>query len=412
MEAMTEKFTAAKTGRKILRLLYFIKHRQRLQEYKVMSVLRYCRKNHIGIHYIEKEAEREAVVYPPVNGIREEKTKKCVIPVYPLYVTELEHAVITGWNDSIIVKHAVLNDRKDYIAENTFAPCPYYSLSIDKTRNYMMAKPLSIQRHIEKALCLTGRFPDNWWHYTYELLSRIPLFDMNSQYHKWPILIDDAAVKDESSFKLLKRLNVRNHPLITVKRNEQVHVKRLAYASNTVTEIIGDYAVQFDRNIPLKQTYLFINRSSIAYIRKCVLKSGSSHPSRKIFVARARKGRLLNEKEIADFFQGIGFEVLYSDRLSFEEEVEAFSNASVIVSTMGGAMANLTYVSSGSRVVCIFPHKAIASMSMYQEVADIIGFTFYNQDARIVKEGRTYDVMEYILPVDDCVQLCKNLQLI
>lgn len=399
-----------RSGRTMIRFLYFIKNGVRLKDCKTMSVLEYCKKNSIKINYIENEKTREVIVHPALNGLCNSIPKKGKIPVYPVYVIELKNAIITGGNDGIIMNDYVLNDRIDYIRKNAFGPKPSYCFSVDNARENILIKRLEGEK-IEKGLCVIGRFPENWWHITFELLSKIQLFDMDSKYLDWPILIDDAAIKDRNSFKLLECLNLKKHPLIVLKKDESIMVRNMVYASCMVTEILGNYTDKHSRDKLPYKTYLFNNKLSINYIRSCVLRTINYNPQRKIFIARAKKGRLLNEKEVAEFFENHGFEILYSDHLTFEEEVEAFSNAKILISTMGGAMTNLVYASPKAVVVCIFPHKAVATMSMYQEIAHIVGFKFFNQDAEIVKEPSTWDALEYKISLENCKQLVENLNI-
>lgn len=415
LEIILNKCSNCKSGRRALGLLYFVKHKKRLLEYRVMSVQEYSRENHRKVTYFEKDEEREATIVPAIYGSDFYRGGvKRNVPIYPCYMTEIENGTVTGYTDGVIAGNCVLNDRKDYNPVNIYeAARPVYCISIDDKREYMLAVNVRHEKILERALYISGRFPHNWWHYTFELVSRISLYDKNPEYDDWPILADDTAVNDKSSFKLLQLLNYKKRPVIVMKRNEHVLVHRLAYASVTVTETIGTYADAYmNESDACRVFYFFSNRNSVSYIRKHVLQNMNHHPSGKIFVARKRKGRLVNEKEAAAFFQSMGFETVYSDSLSFEEEISIFSNAEIIISTMGAAMTNLLYISPAAKVICIFPQKSVSALTGYQEIADIVGFQFYIQDARIVKDSEKYPCIEYILLAEDCQKLCRDLNLI
>lgn len=80
---------------------------------------------------------------------------------------------------------------------------------------------------------------------------------------------------------------------------------------------------------------------------------GESEPTRKIYISRNRyKYRnLINENEMMQAIDGLGFEIIYPELLSYEEQVRIFSEAKVIIASTGSALTNLLYCNAGATLV-------------------------------------------------------------
>jgi len=86
---------------------------------------------------------------------------------------------------------------------------------------------------------------------------------------------------------------------------------------------------------------------SIRYLDKCLPISDSDPRScRRLFVAREphRTGRaFINMADVSDLCRRFGFELVYTDRMSLEQQMELFSGASVVVGAHGSAFSNILF---------------------------------------------------------------------
>jgi capsular polysaccharide biosynthesis protein len=81
---------------------------------------------------------------------------------------------------------------------------------------------------------------------------------------------------------------------------------------------------------------------------------------KRIFISRhslkATGGRyraLMNEKQVIDAFEEIGFVTVEPQKLSFAEQIALFHNADVVVGLSGAGMFNTVFCKPGTRVVCL-----------------------------------------------------------
>ena len=78
-------------------------------------------------------------------------------------------------------------------------------------------------------------------------------------------------------------------------------------------------------------------------------------PRRKLYIPRTNKRVVQNETELVNLLDG--FEVFDPGRHSFEEQIEAFSEAEAVVGAHGAGLANLLFAPEGCRVLELFPPR-------------------------------------------------------
>lgn len=99
---------------------------------------------------------------------------------------------------------------------------------------------------------------------------------------------------------------------------------------------------------------------------------------RAIYVSRrnSRGRKVVNDEQLSVALKQSGVDVVELDSMSFEEQVRMFSSCSLLVSIHGAALANMIFMSEGSRVVELHPDvKGDASKvnQLYRNLSDASG---------------------------------------
>lgn len=76
--------------------------------------------------------------------------------------------------------------------------------------------------------------------------------------------------------------------------------------------------------------------------------------SRKLFLCRKGTRTLSNEAEIISLVSEMGFEIIPDEPMRIPDQIEMFSQASVIIGVHGAAFTNLLWVPDGARVLELF----------------------------------------------------------
>lgn len=84
------------------------------------------------------------------------------------------------------------------------------------------------------------------------------------------------------------------------------------------------------------------------------------NPARKIYISREGSRReFSNERELQEMMARAGYEVVRPERLSIEAQVEIFGQAKTVVAGHGAGLANIAFMSRGTRLVELFPRNMI-----------------------------------------------------
>ncbi|MDH5150438.1 glycosyltransferase 61 family protein [Brevibacterium casei] len=82
----------------------------------------------------------------------------------------------------------------------------------------------------------------------------------------------------------------------------------------------------------------------------------SVEPTRKLFVSRAGDSRqFTNEREIQQAVAKLGYETIYPERLSIDDQIAAFASAKSVIAGHGAGLANISFMSRKSNLVELFP---------------------------------------------------------
>jgi len=378
--------------------LYNKNYKSKANLYKVASVKEFCRENNYEYCVVEEEKYRETFLPYYFGSNEPEKTEKFMSP--EVYIAELENVSVIGENSVIIAGDCCLYDMAKRDFENK------YDLRFSTLRcideNYAIIDEADSYKTCEQAISLIGFAPYNYYHFTIELLSRLQYIDKFEKYHMLPLLIDEAALSIPQFRELLESVNTLRHPVISVKKNQMCKVKRLIYPSyNTWMPMNLKPRVQAK-----PQDYL-LAETAVRYIRSSILKDRKKKGYRKIYISRKNTGnvRIINEENVAKLFEAYGFEIVYPESLSFEEQVKLFSEAEYVAGATGAAFTNIIYCPDNAKIMCIIPKEY--NFCIYSTIAKIVGAKCVFVDAAIVERKSYSSSEQYRVDLNYCEDCLK-----
>lgn len=106
----------------------------------------------------------------------------------------------------------------------------------------------------------------------------------------------------------------------------------------------------------------------------------------KIFISRrsAKFRKIVNEEEVSKYLESKGFIALESEKLSYEKQVEIFSNARTVVAAHGAGLTNILFMQPGFGVVEIFN-------SYYSKVYWSLALALGGRHYKTLKHGSRFD---------------------
>lgn len=181
----------------------------------------------------------------------------------------------------------------------------------------------------------------NYWHWHAQCVTNIQALKKADLFGKVKLL---TPALNDWRLKSLYALGVKDPMLVKVRAN-LVRVKSL-YRPTFV-----DKTDQPNVHPATMETF--------SEIRNFLTKRAHSESlKRKIYVARfdAENARpLVNEQQLVDSLRRQGYEIVTPGKLSYEKQVNLFSQASVVVGAHGAGLTNIVFCRPGALVIEIFP---------------------------------------------------------
>ena len=130
----------------------------------------------------------------------------------------------------------------------------------------------------------------------------------------------------------------------------------------------------------------------------------------RIYISRGRAGkrRIVNEDEVTSVLHRFGFETIYAEELSFEQQVQVCSRARYIVSNHGAGLTNMLFMREGGSVLEL-RHEADCINNCYFTMSSALDLNYFYQTCT-PQDPAADPHMAHLLV--DLEQLEKNLRLL
>jgi capsular polysaccharide biosynthesis protein len=251
--------------------------------------------------------------------------------------------------------------------------CDYTSKDVARhNQNKVILKHTLSKDKIESALFLGCNFPTNYYHFLLELVSRIAYIESIPDHKKLPILITEKVLQFESLKKIIE-IFFQDYTIIYLNENCAYEVNNLWYITspNTVLPNVlygGEFEAKYAKIRPESIDYL--RNKSINFFKTDYK---TTKIISKIFIKRKSETRSYNQNEIEECALNYGFESIYFEDLSFEEQVFILQNADYVVGPTGAAWTNLIFAKAGAKGL-IWAGSNWGNASVFSTLAEIVNF--------------------------------------
>ena len=356
----------------------YVRHSKgRLRSIRISGVKEYLDKYGQNTSYqvVETGKARE-VCSPAYFEGEKEKIEKFQSP--DIYLAQIKDACLIGGSSVVITDKVLLNDAVYYDKERRvdirYGAVKYVINGIALIEDGMILK------QIERGINLVGAASFNYYHLIVEILSRLAFVDRYEQYRNYPILVDEVVLRIPQYRSALECINKVGHSVIKIEQDQKYLVKDLVLPSPNVWMPINVY----DRK-QMRSADFMISDTVLSNIRDAVGVWQKRPAWRKIFVSRknTQAVRLKNEREVRELFAQNDFEIVYTEEMTFREQIECFGQAKCVVAATGAALTNIIFCQPETLIGCIIP--AQDKFCMYSTIGYILGLKSLFLDAEIVE---------------------------
>jgi hypothetical protein len=222
-------------------------------------------------------------------------------------------------------------------------------------------------REIEAGIFLSGLASNAFGHWLPEFLPKLQFLQQHPDFANLPLIVD--ADMPQSHFDHLRRLS--DNPLILLRTNESLICRRLLVAPSPAflpTEF-------FANDIPVSEMPGLSPRA-LRFIRGDQSLYSKVRREKRIFLARKNMKwrRLLNEKEIEIALSDFGFETVFTEDMTVQEQIDMFQKAEWIVAPNGSALLNLIFADPGAKLL-VLTQPNLHNWGTFQGPMESLGYS-------------------------------------
>jgi capsular polysaccharide biosynthesis protein len=118
-------------------------------------------------------------------------------------------------------------------------------------------------------------------------------------------------------------------------------------------------------------------REAMSEFRRVAKRLARPGVHRRIYISRSLAGArsVVNEPEVIDCLSKFGFEVLHLECLAIEQQIQAFSEAEIVVGPHGAGFANMVFAEPGITLLEFLPESALYKAPLFAELTAFAGCT-------------------------------------
>ncbi len=190
-----------------------------------------------------------------------------------------------------------------------------------------------VNRVRKKVAIISSRFSNNYYHWLFDIL---PRFEMVRQAGISPDVYY-LHVAGDFQRESLAMLGIPDASLMPA-------LPRAQFAADSVI-------------LPLVPGGLEgVSAWTVRHLREKLVGSRNIKKQRLIYISRAKAQtrKVLNEDEVRTFLERRGFETVFLEELSFQEQVATLASARAVVAAHGAGLANIVFCESGTPIIECF----------------------------------------------------------
>lgn len=329
------------------------------------------------------ESDRKSMVCP-ANYVGEKLELEFQVLMPDSYYVKLKNASVIGASNVVLsangfLLYDMLSHRKTYHANITDnGLCMLGGVPMHLGEHFVYNYYRGTVECIDKAISLAANMSGNYYHFMFEVASKLYYLSKLNIDKTIPLLVDEAVLKVPQMVEVLQILNSEQRKILPVKPYVKYNVGQLIVFSKPHIVVPNLMKGAIDR----VENYVF-DSNVLCWMRDRVLNSAlgeSKATPKRIFLTR--KGlnkRSCNEQDLEPVLRKYDFSFIDTGMLSAVEQARLFSNADVIVGSSGAAFTNLLFCKSGTKAIIFMPVKS--SLSCFSSLASAMGVsTVYFSD--------------------------------
>ena len=196
--------------------------------------------------------------------------------------------------------------------------------------------------------------------------------------------------------------------------NEIIYIEDITSYKNENTQIINNYGAI----IALDSGYPFVDKKYFQFLRGLFLsKFNFEFKNRLVYISRKKacgligsaseniiRRHIINEDELFDKLQDLGFEKFYLEDYDVEKKIEIFNTAKIVVSPNGGGLTFSLFSNKETKIIEILPHNTTQWCDQYLHITKALDIEFH-RFTNVMKDNNDNMIVNII----ELINLVKKL---
>jgi len=357
----------------------------------VMSVPDWLARAGLAMDFV---GPREAIpIGDPVVEGAPAPAPPAMAPGYVPYACALRDATIFYRSNIILMPDgAALNDTVADPEYGRFIAFNQDTAAVDQAKGRILLDVGQFKvEEIDAGIMLSGCASSHYGHWVGEYLARLPYLEQHPRFAELPIIVD--ADMPPQHLEYLRQLAPNR--FVQIPAGGGLRCGELIVAGPTCFFPVD---LTTDHEVPTEKQGGF----SVGSTRFLQDRIGKNMPApgrreRKLYLSRKDRGgrRPLNEDRIIAYLETAGFEIVFTENMSFADQVRTFQAAKIIVAPNGSAVLNAIYAPEAP--LLILSQRNLFNWNTFSGLMSALG-----QDVRFIcgEDETEFKHSNYRIPLD------------
>ena len=193
---------------------------------------------------------------------------------------------------------------------------------------------------------LAGLSGNVYFHWMVDILPRIEIL------HRWGINLEEIdwflvnSCQQPFQRETLKALGIPEYKIIESDRHPYIQAKQLIVPSfSGYLGWLSPQGLEFLRRVFLIETS--------HKVPKILASDRKKYYPERIYISRSQCSyrRIINEEQVINFLSGFGFVPVLLESMNFQEQINLFAHAKVIIAPHGSGLTNIIFCPPGTKVI-------------------------------------------------------------
>lgn len=308
-----------------------------------------------------------------------------------LYLYSISEAFVSNLGVISTINGNIIAESAEQFVSNKHNPDGFIRIH---ENNFALQEIKSAKIFHGENILLINKHSDNYGHFILECLPNIRLLKEIPNLADAKVVIHktlNPALR-QALFESLELADIKESQIIEFGNKGEIGIfEKLHYPSPITGHPTwkSEVAVRFCENLAEK----IINSNT-----KQIHRNPSSDF---LYISRSTlyKRRPTNEEEVIETLVSHGFDVIYPETISVQEQIIIFSRAKIIVGILGAAMTNIVFSPNNTQIIMLIPDSI--SGHFFWDLASLKHQAYYAVFCKIVSQQRGYGDADFYVDINE-----------